>query len=161
LSATEIGYVDIGPEPDVVGEIPPVVVGIFVNHDLIAVPKPIAYVVVVIGRHAEVKAAEPETLAIAASEMPNVSATEATGEAAVLPGMIQMVVFVTAAGIVAYPVVVAMNVRGLRMAGTILKAMAFLRTALGSAILRWAGLSSGRGSVSWNVTMADVACATA
>ena len=149
---------DVGSEPDVVSEIPAVVVGIFVNHDLVAIPKPIADVVVVIGRHAEVEAAEPETLAIATSEMPNVSATEPASEVAVLPRMIQVKMLVTAAGIMAYPVVIAMDVRGLGMIGTILEAMAFL-TALGRAILRWTAFVNGLRSMSWNVAMADFASA--
>jgi hypothetical protein len=41
LPISEIIDVNVGPEPDVVGKIPTIMVWIFVNDDLVGVPEPI------------------------------------------------------------------------------------------------------------------------
>ena len=115
LAATEIFDVAIGAKANVVGEIPAIVVGIVVDHDLVAVPIPIVAVGIVIGCDAEIEAAEPEAFAIAAGDAPDVAAANAPGEAAMLPDTIEMIVGIIAAGIVADPLVIVVNVRSVGM----------------------------------------------
>jgi hypothetical protein len=78
---------DVSANAHVVGEVPAVVIGIFVNYDVVAVPAPVIAVSVVGGGDAEIEAAEPEAIPISAREMPDMLAAEAAGEVSVLPGM--------------------------------------------------------------------------
>lgn len=105
----------ISPEPDVVGQVPAIVVGIFVNHDIVAIPEPVVAVAEVEGGYAETKTAEPEQVRAAAAEMPHMAAAEAAGEVPMLPGMIEMIVNVAPAGVVADPFAVVMNVGSIGM----------------------------------------------
>ena len=126
---------DVCAEPGVIGQVPAVVVRIFVDNDGITVPIPIANVAVVVGGDAEEEAAEPETLAISAAQIVRMTAAEAAGKAAVFPGMVHVIVGIIATGIVADPLVVAMDVRGFRMIGLITEgAMLVLWAAFGCAI---------------------------
>jgi hypothetical protein len=95
--------VDVGAEPDVVGEVPADVIGIIVDDDFVRIPEPAVTEANIVGSHGEVEAAEPEASGAAAREMPDVATTDTAGEAAMLPRMIQMVVGVVTAGIMAYP----------------------------------------------------------
>jgi hypothetical protein len=71
------------------------------------------------------------------------AAAKAAGEAAVFPGMIQVIVRVAAAGIVANPIVIVVDVRGVRMIGPIAEgATVVLRAAFLAAIFRAAILLS-------------------
>jgi len=99
----------------VIGQIPPRVVWIFVDHDGIAVPIPIIDVVVVIRRDAEIKIVEPEAIAISPAKAVLVLAPESTREAAMFPRMIDMIMSIAAARIMANPRVIVVDVRHLRM----------------------------------------------
>jgi hypothetical protein len=90
-------------------------VGIFVDRDGIIVPVPIPGVVIIIRSHAEVPVVEPETFAISSAKVIYVSAAEPTGEAAVFPGMIDMIVRIITARIVPNPSVIVMDVRDFRV----------------------------------------------
>lgn len=107
---------DVGAEANVIGQVPAVVIGVLVDDDLVGVPEPIVAVAEVRGRDGEIEAAEPEAFAIAAGNAPDVAAAEAAVEAAVLPRMIEMEAGVIAAGIVADPLAVSVDVRSFRMA---------------------------------------------
>jgi hypothetical protein len=120
LSA-EILNVNVGPETNVVCEIPSVVIGIFVDDNVVAVPEPAVAVADVKGRDVEIETAEPEAIGAAAGEMPDVAGAEAAGEVAVLPGMIEVIVNVVASGVVADPFAVGVNVRRVGMAGMIVE----------------------------------------
>ena len=80
---------DVSTQSDVVSQVPAVVVGIFVNDDVIAVPEPVAAEANVIRSHTEIEAAEPEAVGAASGQMPNVATAEAAGKASVFPGMIR------------------------------------------------------------------------
>ena len=157
--------VDVGAEPGVVGEVPAVVVGIFVDDDVIAVPKPIANVIVIVGSYAEGEAAEPEALAVSTAQAEHMTAAKAAGEAAMFPRMIEMIVGIIAAGIVADPCVIVVDVRSFRVIGLIAEGRAriFLGAGFGSAIFRTVrrGISGGCWAVRGNVTAADVASTAA
>ena len=173
LMVAEILDVDVGAEPGVVGQVPAVVVGIFVDDDGIAVPIPVVGVVVVVGSYAEIEAAEPKALAVSSTKVIDVAAAKAAGEAAVFPGMIEMIVRVAATGIMADPSAIVVDVRRIRMtlpiaegASVVLRVAfraAIIRTAtLGAAILRavrW-GASRGRRTVRGNVAAAYIVSTT-
>src|SRR5579863_1355689 len=113
----QILNMDICPQPDVVGQIPPDVVRVIVDHDVIAIPEPVIAIVVVIRRDREKETAETEPRRTAAAQPPNVSRANWACEMAVLPGMVEMIVRIVASGVVANPLVILrVNVRSLRMA---------------------------------------------
>jgi hypothetical protein len=116
LAVAEVLDVAVGAEADVVGEVPANVVGIFEDGDLVSGPVPIVAKGVISRRDAEIEAAEPETRPIAAGDTPNVAAAEAAGEVAVLPGMIEVIVRIILAGVVADPLAVGVDVRSFGMA---------------------------------------------
>ncbi len=96
---------NVSAEPHVVGQVPAHVIGIFIDHDLIAVPQPVAAVADVDRCHAEVESAKPEAAGTATSQPPDVPFAEATGEVPVLEGMIQVVARIVRPAIVADPFV--------------------------------------------------------
>jgi hypothetical protein len=114
-------------------------VGVFVDHDGVIVPVPIADVVEVIWRDTEIKIVEPETIAISPAKTVLMAAAETAREAAVFPWMIKVIVFVTASAIVAHPGVVVVDVRCFRMLGAIAEGTTILLAAivlLGAIVLR-------------------------
>jgi hypothetical protein len=129
--------VTVGAEADVVSQVEAVVVGVLVNYDLVGAPVPIVAEAVVGGEDAEGEAAEPEAFAIAAFDAPDVAAAEAAFEAAVGPGMIDMVVDVSAAGVVADPFAVGMDVGRVGMAFLVVESTALLGLASGSVMHGW------------------------
>ena len=97
--SSKILDVDVSAEPGVISEIPAGVVRVFVNHDGIRVPKPIAHIADFVREDAEVPAVEPKTIRAAAAKMIHVASSETAGEAAVLPGMLHVKTSVIAAGV--------------------------------------------------------------
>jgi uncharacterized RDD family membrane protein YckC len=98
------------------------------------------------------------------------TAAKATGEAAVFPRMIEMIVGIVAAGIVADPSVIVVDVRSFGVIGLIAEGgvsiflgAGFGSAIFGSAIFRTArpGISSGRWAVRGNVAATDVASTAA
>ena len=140
----------VGAEPRIVGQVPAIVVGIFVDGDLVGAPVPIAAEAIVSGSDAEGKSAEPEAFPIAAFNAPDVAAAEASGEAAMFPNMIEMIAGIIAAGLVADPLIVGVNVRCFRVAGLVGK----FRSFLWRSVLR---RPSWWRTVSGNMAVADVA----
>ena len=160
--------VDVGASSRVVGQIPAVVVEIVVDNDGIAVPVPVIGVVVIVGSYAEVEAAEPKALAVPSAQMVLMAAAKAAGEAAVFPGMIEMIVRVAATGIMADPSAIVVDVRRIRMtlpiaegAGVFLPMT--LRVIFGCAIVRGVrrSASHGRRAVRGHVTVANIASSAA
>jgi hypothetical protein len=117
LASAEILDVNVSAESDVVGEVPAVMVWVVVDCDLVGAPVPVVAEAVVSGGHIEIETAEPEALAVATFDAPHVALADASGEAAMLPGMIKVIVGMVAAGIVAYPLIVGVNVRSFGVAG--------------------------------------------
>lgn len=110
---------DVCAQPDVIGQIPTHMVWILINHDLIAVPKPITAEAVVIGCHAEVEAIEPEARRAASHKPPDMRRAKPACEAPVLPRMGEVVVRIIGAGIVADPLTVRVDVGSVGMPGRI------------------------------------------
>ena len=116
LAVAEVHHVNVGAEADVVGQVPAVVIGILVNDNLVGVPQPFVAVADIRIGNAEVEAAEPETAGTAANDAPDMAAAEAAVEVAVLPGMLDMEAGVIAAGVVADPLPVGVDVRSFGVA---------------------------------------------
>src|SRR5260370_41615649 len=74
LMVAEILDVDVGAGSGLVGQVPAVVGGIFVGDDRNAVPIPVGGVLVIVGRYAEIEAAEPEALGISSAKAMDVTA---------------------------------------------------------------------------------------
>jgi hypothetical protein len=108
--------VDVGAKPHVVGEVPAIMIRVLIDYDLIGSPVPAIAEGKVDGSDGEIETAKPESLSIAASNVPYMAFAEATGEVPVLPRMIQMIVGIIAAGIVADPSIVGVNMRSVGMA---------------------------------------------
>lgn len=107
----------VGAEPGVISEIPAWVIWVVVYHDVVAVPQPIAGVVIVVRRDAPEKAAKPETVTASAFEAVNVIAANFAAEVSVFKRTIEMVISVVAAPFMAYPLIVSsMHVRSFGMA---------------------------------------------
>ena len=151
-SGSKIFDVNVGAQPGVIGQIPAFVVWVFVDDDLIGIPEPAAAEADVVGRDAEVKAAEPEARRASASEVPNVAAAKPTGKAAMFPGMIEVVVRIIAAGVVTYPLIIRVDVGSFRVSGLVAK-----RRVLG----RWMAIAfCGSWTVGGDVTSSNaVRCA--
>src|ERR1017187_1862988 len=110
LLRTEIVHVHVRAESRVIGQVPAVVVRILVDHNLVAVPEPVAHVAVLERRDLESKAAEPEY----------VLWTEASREPTVCPDVVQVVLGVVAPGIVSDPAIATgVDVRGDGMPGLV------------------------------------------
>ena len=107
---------NIGAKPNVIGQIPPDVIGIVVDHDVIRSPIPIATIADIVWRNREEEAAESEPLWATSPKPPNVASTCGSGKMSVLPSPVDVIVRVTPAGIVPDPLVVlGMNVGSLWM----------------------------------------------
>src|SRR4030095_7109325 len=91
-AASEIFDVDVGAESRVVGEVPPVVVRVLVDHDAVRVPQPAIDKWVVVSSNAEKEAIEPEALPASSAQDEHMPRSESAGEVSVRPRMIEMVV---------------------------------------------------------------------
>jgi hypothetical protein len=108
--------VDVGAQPDVVGEVPAVMVGVVVYDDVIAVPEPVIAIAQVEGANAEVEASKPKAVGAASAEAPDVTTADAAGEAAVFPRVIEVEANIVASIFMSDPLAVVVDVRGFRMA---------------------------------------------
>ena len=110
----------IGAKPRIVGEVPPRMIGVVVNQDVVAVPKPVTYVVIIVGRNLEVVIADVKPLSVAAQQAIDAVRADGFRKASVFPGTIEMVMRIVAACVMSYPSAsVRVNVRSFRMFGLI------------------------------------------
>ena len=118
--------------------------GIVVDHDIVAVPEPVAAVIVVSREEAEEEVPEAEPLTVAAAQAVDVAAADSAGETPVRPRLRDAVAAVRPIG-VAYPLIVPdIHVRKIRMAGLIdevprpadLRLLRLLRRLLGPRAAR-------------------------
>jgi len=111
--------VNVSAQPDVERQIPADVVGVVVNHNLVAVPHPVIAEADVIGCDAEIETAEPEAAGASADQMPYVVPANSARKVAVRPGVIEMVIAVSRTGIVPDPFTVRVDVRSIGVPGCI------------------------------------------
>ena len=111
---------NVGPQARVVRQVPTIVVGIGIDHDVIAIPEPIGTGIVVVRRGLKEETAHVEAFAIASMQPPDMLRPDRPGEASMLPGMSEVIVRIVSAGIVSYPaIVLSVNVRRRWMPGLI------------------------------------------
>jgi len=114
---------NIRSEPDVVGQVPAVMIGVIVDDDVVAVPEPVPTVIRIEGGDVEVESAEPEAAWTAAPEVPDVATADPAFKMAMFPGMVEVKVGVVASLVVTDPLAVAVNVRGIGMAFSVAEAL--------------------------------------
>lgn len=119
--------VDVGAQSDVERQVPADVVRIVVNHNLVTVPHPTVAEANVIGGDTEVEPPKPEATGPSAGQMPNVAAANSARKVAMLPGVIEVVVGITRAGVVTNPFAIGVNVRRIGVPGRVAK-MTFFRS---------------------------------
>ena len=91
-------------------------VGILVDHDLIASPVPARDDVVIVRRDVPVEVAKPEALPVSSGKHEYVLRSEATAEVSVCPRLIDVVMRIVGATIMSDPLIVlGVNVRNFRM----------------------------------------------
>ena len=96
-------HMNVSAQANVIGKVPAYVIRVFVDRDVIAVPVPVVAIAGIVRSYGEVISVKPEASGTTAAQMPDVRATESSIEAAVLPRMIDAIVIVAAAGIMAHP----------------------------------------------------------
>src|SRR5216683_3380078 len=114
LLSSQKRNVNVGAEARVIRQIPSHMIGIVVDHDAVAVPKPVVDIRVVEIRNSEVKAVEPEAFSVSAAQYPHVPRTEPAAEPAMLPWMVNAKTPIV--GIVSDPAIIPVNMRSVRMA---------------------------------------------
>src|SRR5579862_3470916 len=101
----------IGAEPHVVGKVPAVMVRIGIEHNIVAVPEPAVYKIVIVGSNLEEEAAEFKSVPVSATKPEYMIRADWTGKMSMLPWAINMIVGIVSAAVVADPpVVFGMNV---------------------------------------------------
>ena len=145
---------DISTEPDVVGQIPAIVIGIVVDDDVVAIPQPVAAVADIEGSDVEVESAEPEAAGTATAEVPDMATADPAFEMAMFPGMVEVKTGVVSSLVVTDPLAVAVHVWCLGMAFLVAETL-FGRIVMGRGGVR------GWGAMARYVASADtVASAT-
>jgi hypothetical protein len=116
LPSPEIHDVSIDSQPNVIGQVPAVMVGVGIDHDVVAIPEPVVGIVIVVRRNLGEEAADVESVAVPTVKAPDVLLTDPARKASVFPRMIEMIVGIVASGIVSHPLIVfRVDVRGFGM----------------------------------------------
>ena len=110
---------NVSTKSHVIGEIPADVVWVFINHDLVAVPKPVIAETNIVGGNVEIKPAKPEAPRAASFNPDDVAATETAGKVSMFPGMIDVVVSIIGAGVVSDPFAIRVNVGSVWVPGLV------------------------------------------
>src|SRR5258708_7794470 len=91
-------------------------VWIRIEHDVVAIPQPVAHIVVIVRRYLEKVPANVESIAVAAAYPPDVRSPNRPLKPSMLPRLIEMVMLIIAPRVVPYPMVILrVNVRRFRM----------------------------------------------
>ena len=110
---------NVRPQSGVIGQVPSVVIGILVDHDLIGVPQPVVTENDIERRDAEEEPTEPETSRAASFESKEMPAAEPAGEAAMRPRVIEMEVAVVTAYAMPNPFAVPVHVWRVGVSSTV------------------------------------------
>jgi hypothetical protein len=140
--------VNVAAQSHIVGEIPAVVVGIVVDHNVVAVPQPVIAVTGIKSRDAKKESAEPEAARTASAKAPPVTGAEAAFKVTMLPRMIEMEARIIASVVVPDPLAVVMDVGSFGMPFAVAEAGLGSGRARNSAVRR-------RWTVFRNVAAAD------
>jgi len=97
-------------------------IGIGIEHDVVAIPKPVVAVVIVGGSNAKKEAVKAEAIAVPASEAVDVGGAKSAWKMSVLPGAVEVVTGIVPAAIMADPaIVIRIHVGRIRMSGLLCK----------------------------------------
>lgn len=135
---------DVDSQPDVVRQIPADVIGIFIDDNFVGIPKPSIAVSNVIGRDGKIESTKPESIWTTAREAPHMATAESAGEVPMLPRMIEVVMNIVTAGLVADPSLAAVYVGSVGVARFFAERPVFLS---------WRCMLDTRWTVSWDVLM--------
>jgi hypothetical protein len=112
----QIQNVNIRSQPRVIHQVPPIMIRIGIEHDVITIPLPVASIVVIVRRDLEEVSADVEPFAPATAQSPYVRRPNWPLKPSMLPRTIKMVVRIIASRVVSYPtVILRVNVRCFRM----------------------------------------------
>jgi hypothetical protein len=115
-STSQILDVSVRPESRVVCKIPAWMIGVVIDHNLIASPAPVGDDVVVVWRDVPVEAIKPEPLPVTSLKPEDMLGSDTTGKTSVFPGSGNLVMRIAGTAFMAYPLIVlCMNVRRFRM----------------------------------------------
>jgi hypothetical protein len=118
------------------------VVGIVINHDVVTIPKPIVGVSEIGRCELKEETAKAETLRASAAQAPHVLWTKAAVKVPMLPGMVDVIIYIAASRVMAYPAIIfRVDVRSFWMAPLV--------AISGMALLWWCAVCGrmGRGSM--------------
>ncbi len=115
LLVPQISDVAVRAGARVVGEIQTIVIRIFVNHDLIAVPQPVPAEAEIRRPDRPVEVIEPEAIWTAASQSEHVTLSDSACKAAMFERMVDVKTRIVLARIVADPFIIGVDVRSFRM----------------------------------------------
>jgi len=104
--APQIQNVNVRPQPRVIHQVPPLMIRIRIEHEVVGIPLPVAHAVVIVRRHLEEVPADVEPVAPAAAQPPDLRRANGPLEPAMLLRMIEMVVRIIASRVVPYPTVI-------------------------------------------------------
>lgn len=83
---------DIGSEPNVVGQIPAVMVGIIVDYDIVGSPVPIVAIIEIIWGDRKIETAEPESARASSLDPKGMSPANAAAKSSMLEWMVEVIV---------------------------------------------------------------------
>src|ERR1700733_8645976 len=95
----------IRAQSHIIGKVPPDMVGVVVDHNVVAVPQPVIAISVIECSNREKETADRKSAGTAAVQSPNMPRTCRAGEVAVLPRMIEVIMWIVAAHIMANPTI--------------------------------------------------------
>ena len=101
-------------------------IGIVVNDEIVRIPEPSVTETNVVRSDGKEEAPEPEAAGATSTKAPHVAAAETARESAMFPRMLQMVMSVIAARIMAHPFSIRMYVRSFGMSALVAEMPVFL-----------------------------------
>src|ERR1017187_2161729 len=136
-------------------------VGVLVDHDLIASPVPARDDVVIVRRDVPVEIVKPEAFPVSSRKVEYMLRSKATGEASVYPRLIEVVMRIVGPTIMSDPLIIrGVNVRNVRMTflvhgNVVLNRGIGLLTSCRGRSARRPGSLRGSGTASGNVSTAN------
>jgi len=88
--SSQVHHMNVSAKPYVIRQIPTLVVGVVIDHNVVAVPQPAITESHVRRCDVPVPSVEPKTSGATTAEVPNMVATESAGEVSVLPRFVEM-----------------------------------------------------------------------
>jgi hypothetical protein len=119
LVIAHIRHVNVGAEAHIVGQVPAIMIRVFIDDDLIVIPKPVVAEIVIVGSHAEVEAIEKEAFSVSTAQAENMTASESARKPSMFKRAIDTIVRVITPRVMADPLIVGMYVGSVGMSGLI------------------------------------------